>query len=59
MDEPKKDFNRVEGVYCTWLEYAGVRMLQIERVNGDCSVSKILATYDEAKVIAEALKGKL
>lgn len=55
------DFKRPEGVYCKWISYppGGFEknnLLQIERVNGDCSVSTIVATRDEVKVILAAIE---
>jgi hypothetical protein len=58
--QPEKDFKRAEGVYCEWITYPpGFKkipnLLQIERVNGDCSVTRMTVTRDEADVIAEAI----
>lgn len=54
---------RPEGVYCRWekypqpdLGYSG-RLLIIERVNGDGSVTKFSCTPDEAKKIWQFIGG--
>jgi hypothetical protein len=48
-----KDFTRPEGVYVTesivGLPPYTVRLFKIERVNGDCSVSKLEITEEESK----------
>jgi hypothetical protein len=54
--------NRPEGVYATWETYppeplaGGKPLLRIERVNGDGSVSTIVLTRDEARVLREAVR---
>jgi hypothetical protein len=61
--QPEKDFKRAEGVYCEWITYPPggfepiPNLLQIERVNGDCSITRVTVTRDEASVIAEAVAG--
>jgi len=60
--KPEKDFKRPEGVYCEWITYPPgfgpiPNLLRIERVNGDCSVTRMTVTREEAAVIAEAITG--
>lgn len=54
------DRTRPEGVYCAWDEkhLFGTQMV-IERVNGDCSVSRMVITPSEAAVLAADLHGLL
>lgn len=55
----EKDFDRPEGVYCKWISYPEGfeknNLLQIERVNGDCSVTTMVVTTDEAKKIQRCI----
>lgn len=51
------DRERVEGVYVVQIEYAGQPLIQIERVNGDCSVSEFPITPAEARDLMEQLEG--
>jgi len=56
----EKDFIRPEGVYVSAERTAGgeysVLLFTIERVNGDCSISSLGCTEDEAKSLIEQLQ---
>jgi len=54
----EKDTKRAEGVYCRWIRSSGVKLLEIERVNGDCSVTRMVCTQKEADAIRAALTEK-
>lgn len=62
MDRIEKDFTRPEGVYISSKMYPdsgqySTRLFTIERVNGDCSVSRVILAQDEvSKVVAELSK---
>jgi hypothetical protein len=54
---PAIDRTRPEGAYVSSSVYVGAaQLILIERVNGDCSVSSIEVTRDEAKVIVERMQ---
>jgi hypothetical protein len=54
---PVIDRVRAEGAYVSSSVYVGAaQLILIERVNGDCSVSSIEVTRDEAKVIVERIQ---
>lgn len=50
-----KDFTRAEGVYPQWIRYVGVDLLQIERVNGNCTVDNVTLTKDEVKKLLDVI----
>ena len=52
----EKDFKRSEGVYLVPEYYAGTLLYKIERVNGDCSVSSLGCTIDEAMSLMKQLQ---
>jgi hypothetical protein len=54
----EKDVKRAEGVYCQWISSSGVKLLEIERVNGDCPVTRMVCTQEEADAIRTALAEK-
>lgn len=64
MSNVKDD--RPEGVYCAWSSYPeGVssayqaRILTIERVNGDASVTSLDCTYEESLTVLQAIQQEM
>jgi hypothetical protein len=56
MQQSTKDFTRCEGVYAKWVDTgAGVTLLHLERVNGDCSVTEMFLTKEEVRSMQRAL----
>lgn len=58
INEITKDTERCEGVYAQWIKGGDgiTSLLQIERVNGDCSVTRMFITEEEYQSLTQQLR---
>lgn len=58
IKKDERDFHRIEGAYAQWITEGDVTLLEIERVNGDCTVTRMVLTMAELRAVERVIRRK-